>query len=73
VSLAGTPYLAGSSANMLFCMNHLASFSGLTEQELWHIGFDNPLRLLGKDPKNFETFDKFAVTFSDGKFSVARI
>ena len=47
--LASTPYLAGSSANMLQCMNHLASFSGLCEDELWDVGFNNPLKLIGKD------------------------
>lgn len=48
ISLANTPYLAGSSANMAQCMNYLASLNLLTEKELWQIGFDNPLKYLGK-------------------------
>lgn len=39
--------LAGSSACMRTCMNYLASLGLLTEEELWQIGFDNPLQLIG--------------------------
>ena len=42
--------LAGSSATMLKCMNHLASLGILTEEELWQVGFGNPLRMLGFGP-----------------------
>lgn len=39
--------LAGSSACMLDCMNHLGTLGMLDEQDLWRVGHDNPLRLLG--------------------------
>jgi N-acetylglucosamine-6-phosphate deacetylase len=40
------PYLAGSSATMLDCMNHLASFGLLSAEELLKTGYFNPLRIL---------------------------
>lgn len=45
--------LAGSSFNMLQCMNHLAALNILDEDSLWAIGFFNPLRVLGLDSKEF--------------------
>ncbi len=39
--------LAGSSACMLDCMNHLGALGMLDEDDLWRVGHDNPLRLLG--------------------------
>jgi N-acetylglucosamine-6-phosphate deacetylase len=46
--LASDPdVMAGSSASMLECMNHLASLGVLTEDELWKVGYENPLRILG--------------------------
>ena len=39
--------LAGSSATMLECMNHLASLGLLAVEELEAVGFYNPLRLIG--------------------------
>jgi len=50
ISRAGTSYLAGSSATMADCMNHLASLGVLSEEELWQVGFMNPLRVLGIEP-----------------------
>jgi len=44
--------LAGSSASMLTCMNHLASLGLLSEEELWQIGVDNPLHLLGRSGRH---------------------
>ncbi len=38
--------LAGSSADMLICMNHLASLDILNERDLWRVGCLNPLRAL---------------------------
>lgn len=40
--------LAGSNSTMLQCMNMLASLRLLTENELWQVGFINPLKLLNK-------------------------
>ncbi len=39
--------LAGSSATLLECMNHLASLGLLDAAALWQVGRDNPLRVLG--------------------------
>lgn len=72
ISLAGTPYLAGSSANMLQCMNHLASFSGLCEDELWDVGFNNPLKLIGKDTWADSYSGEFTVEFANKTFKVGQ-
>jgi len=48
IGFKDTPYLAGSSATMLECMNFLASLNLLSEADLWKVGYDNPLRLLGR-------------------------
>ena len=45
-----TGYLAGSSAMMLNCMNHLASLSLVNIDELIAMSFTNPLRLIGVKP-----------------------
>ncbi len=44
--------LAGSSAMMLDCMNYLAGLKLATRDELWSVGFYNPLRLLGLSSKD---------------------
>lgn len=40
--------LAGSSATMQDCMNTLAALNLLSEADLWRVGRDNPLAILGK-------------------------
>ncbi|MEK7996340.1 MAG: N-acetylglucosamine-6-phosphate deacetylase, partial [Planctomycetota bacterium] len=47
-----TGYLAGSSATMLKCMNHLASLDLVSPDELITLGFHNPLGLIGLGPKD---------------------
>lgn len=47
-----TGYMAGSSATLLTCMNHLASLNLVTYRELLSMAFDNPLRLLGIDRRH---------------------
>jgi N-acetylglucosamine-6-phosphate deacetylase len=42
--------MAGSSSNMFECMNHLSSLQILSEEELWQVGYFNPLRILGVPP-----------------------
>jgi N-acetylglucosamine-6-phosphate deacetylase len=42
-----TGYLVGSSATMKQCIDHLASLNFLSEDDLYAIGFVNPLRLIG--------------------------
>ena len=43
--------LAGSSYNLLQCMNYLASLDMLTEDELWQVGCLNALKVLGRRPE----------------------
>jgi len=45
-----TGYLAGSSAMMLQCMNHLASLELVSLNDLLQMGFYNPLKLLKINP-----------------------
>ena len=45
-----TGYLAGSSAVMLECMNHLASLDLVGTDELIAMGYHNPLKLIGLSP-----------------------
>jgi N-acetylglucosamine-6-phosphate deacetylase len=54
-----TGYMAGSSATLLTCMNHLASLDLVTYRELLAMAFDNPLRLLGMDRRQIR-WDKVA-------------
>jgi N-acetylglucosamine-6-phosphate deacetylase len=64
-----TGYLAGSSATMLKCMNHLASLDLVSCEDLFAMGFNNPLALIGLDPGNVAggrdiVFDKDRKVFS---------
>ena len=70
ISFADTPYLAGSSANMVQCMNHLASLNLLDEGELWKVGRDNPMRYLGKQPSALDKITGPHVEFRNNKFRV---
>ncbi len=45
--------LAGSSYNLLQCMNHLAALSILDDEGLWRVGLLNPLKMLGLDVETF--------------------
>ncbi len=49
------PYLAGSGFTLAQCMQHLRSLQFLSEDELWQVGFDNPLKLLGFAPGDIAT------------------
>jgi N-acetylglucosamine-6-phosphate deacetylase len=44
------PYLAGSGCTIAECMRHLRSLAVLSEAELWQVGFENPLRIIGISP-----------------------
>ncbi|MCG3196156.1 MAG: N-acetylglucosamine-6-phosphate deacetylase [Candidatus Omnitrophica bacterium] len=44
------PYLAGSSRTQAECMSHLATIEGVTERDLYRMGYENPLKLLGETP-----------------------
>jgi hypothetical protein len=63
-------HLVGSSANILHCLNWLGSLGCLTREELVRVGFDNPLRLVGR---RLNTRDYAAlpdVTYRDGRFQI---
>ncbi len=44
------PYLAGSGCTMAQCMRYLRSLGFLNEAELWQVGFENQLEILGLSP-----------------------
>ncbi len=68
ISFGDTPYLAGSSATMFQCMNHLAGLGIMSEAELWRAGFDNPLALLGIQNRRFHAANGRAVAFRGAGF-----
>ena len=68
LGLAGTPYLAGSAATMMQCMNHLASLGILTEDELWQVGRWNALKLLGIDAATVAALEGPEVEFNGNGF-----
>ena len=70
IGFKGTPYLAGSSATMLECMNHLASLNLLSEADLWKVGYANPLRLLGRRLDR-QPADTPSVVFKNNQFALA--
>lgn len=70
IAFKDTPYLAGSSATMLQCMNYLASLNLLSEKELWAVGRDNPLRLIGRRLDR-QPSDTPAVVFKNNQFALA--
>ena len=41
------PHLVGSGCNIAQCMRFLRSLQLITEDQLWEVGLDNPLRILG--------------------------
>mgnify|MGYP006290170533 CR=1 FL=1 len=47
ISNLDAPGLAGSSATMLVCMQHITHLCGLSEDAVWRLGRDNPLTMLG--------------------------
>lgn len=70
ISFGDTPYLAGSSATMLQCMNRLAALGMMSEAELWQIGFANPLALLGMSRRRFGTDSGRCVVFRGNRFEI---
>lgn len=69
IGFKDTPYLAGSSATMLQCMNYLASLKLLSETDLWKVGYDNPLRLFGRR-LNRHPADAPVVVFHNNQFAL---
>lgn len=64
-------HLVGSSAGMLECMNHLASITSLSEDELWQMGFYNPLALIEKQLDEQRLAHLPDLVFQDRRFTVA--
>ena len=71
-------YFAGSWANMLQCMNYLASlgteddlegsvfdFEPLPEEDLWLVGRDNPLELINKSAAVLDGIDVCPLSFNE--------
>ena len=63
--------MVGSHSTMLECMNFLASLELLSEKDLWRVGFDNPLKLLGKELNASAFDDAPVISFRDGRFTLA--
>ncbi len=63
-----TKGLAGSHSTIIECMNHLASLNLLSEDDLWRVGRDNPLRILGRKPGEWPYVEEPAVVFKKGQF-----
>lgn len=64
-------HLVGSSASMMDCMNHLASLSLLSEAELWRVGRDNPLQLIGRSLDQMD--NEPPVEYVDSRFRIRSI
>jgi len=62
--------LAGSSAVMIQCMNHLASLGILGLDDLIAVGLDNPLALIGLDRGVLRPVDEVAWDEEDREFRV---
>jgi len=65
--------LAGSGSSMIECMNHLASLKLLSEEDLWKVGRDNPLKLLGKSVEDLKILDAPEVVFDGVQFVITNM
>ena len=63
--------LAGSSATMIDCMNHLASLDILDPDELVMVGHDNPLKLIGADPEKIRSVHRVMYDRDNRRFTFA--
>jgi N-acetylglucosamine-6-phosphate deacetylase len=70
--VADTGYLAGSSATLMQCMNFLASLGFLSEAELLQLGFRNPCRLIGLDPRKVRSDYTVALNPRTHRFMIRR-
>ena len=66
-----TGYMAGSSATLLECANHLASLDLVTPRELVAMTFDNPLKLIGIAPRRIR--QESGIIFDEKRFRFQRI
>ena len=67
ISVPSTGGLGGSGSTMIECMNFLASLNLLTEEELWRVSFDNPLKLLGISADSLKITHFSGVAFNSQK------
>lgn len=61
--------LVGSSATMLDCANHLATFDWLSTDDIVKLCFDNPLKLIGMDAGSVEGSGKISYDDAEKRFS----
>ncbi len=67
-----TQSLAGSSATMIDCLNHLATLELFTTVELCQVARNNPLHALGFRPSRLRGLNAPRVLFKRGRFVVAK-
>ena len=53
-------------------MNNLAALNIFSEPELWRVGFDNPLKLIGRDPKTVAAKLPHTMVYKNGQFATVR-
>ncbi|MCE9615288.1 MAG: N-acetylglucosamine-6-phosphate deacetylase [Lentisphaerae bacterium] len=70
IELPASRSLAGSSATMLDCLNHLADQNLMTERQLWQVGRDNPLRAIGFTRRRLRGLRGPTVRFTRSRFVV---
>jgi N-acetylglucosamine-6-phosphate deacetylase len=63
-----TQGLVGSHSTIFECVNYLAGLNVLTETELREVAFDNPIKLLGRDPDEISDLPGPEPVFVNGQF-----
>lgn len=61
-------HLVGSGACMIDCMNWFSSVTALPEEDLWCVGYHNPLTLMGKQLDEARLASLPDIKYEDGKF-----
>ncbi len=65
-------HLVGSSSCMMQCMNYLAALDLMGEEELYLVGYHNPLRLLGRELSSNDRFSQLpSLSYEAGIFSLS--
>jgi len=65
--------LVGSSATMMDCMNFLTSVDGFDLDEIFQVGFTNPLRLIGLSDADVARSGSTQLTLTDRTFASAPV
>jgi hypothetical protein len=56
---------------MMQCMNYLAALNLMGEEELYQVGYHNPLRLLGRELSSNDQFSQLpSLSYEAGVFSL---